>query len=503
VTARSRLGAALLPAGLVAAVVVGIVGRFVASSPLWLDEALSVNIAALPVDQIPDALRRDGHPPLYYWLLHGWMAVFGQGDVAVRALSGVLSVLALPLAWLVGQEVGGTRVARLALVVVALSPFAVRYATEARMYSLVMLLVLAGWLALVHVLRGGGLRWLVLLGVCTAMLLWSHYWSLYLLVATGAVVLWQGRRPSRRSAVVRALLAMGIGAATFVLWVPSLLEQVAHTGTPWAEPSRPTQVMVETLDALGGGAFAEARTYGILLALVVLIAICSEEAPDGRLLLVGRVVLPLRPATLVLVGTVLVGSGVALLGSTAFHPRYASVFVPLILVLAAVGLARRGAGALTVTAGVALVLLALAGIGYNVVWQRTQSEDHAERILADLGDEDVVVACPDQLGPSLERALSASGGPTPIPYPTAGDPRFVDWRDYAERNDAADPLAFAADVRARAGEGAIWLVWNSTYKTFEGDCEALAAALGEGRTLTTLVPSESRPFEPSMLYRFE
>jgi uncharacterized membrane protein len=55
------------------AVIAGVVLRFTISSPLWLDEALSVNIASLPIGDIPEALRSDGHPPLYYLVLHGWI----------------------------------------------------------------------------------------------------------------------------------------------------------------------------------------------------------------------------------------------------------------------------------------------------------------------------------------------------------------------------------------------------------------------------------------------
>ncbi|MDQ3294343.1 MAG: YraN family protein, partial [Actinomycetota bacterium] len=126
--------------------VVGVVARFVTRSPLWLDEALSANIAGLGLGSIPEALRHDGHPPLYYFLLHWWMNLFGEGDAEVRSLSGVLAVAALPLAWLVGRRVGGRRVAWATSLLLALSPFAVRYATETRMYALVILLVLAGHL---------------------------------------------------------------------------------------------------------------------------------------------------------------------------------------------------------------------------------------------------------------------------------------------------------------------------------------------------------------------
>ena len=73
----------------VVAVLAGAVLRFATRSSLWLDEALSVNIARLPIGDIASWLRHDGHPPLYYVVLHGWIELFGSGDTAVRALSGV------------------------------------------------------------------------------------------------------------------------------------------------------------------------------------------------------------------------------------------------------------------------------------------------------------------------------------------------------------------------------------------------------------------------------
>src|SRR5437763_15224657 len=143
---------ALLTAAVVGVVVVGIVLRFLTSSHLWLDEALTVNIARLPLSRIPDALRHDGSPPPYYLVLHGWIGVFGSGDVAVRALSAVFAVATLPLIWIAGLRVGGRRAGIAALLLLASSPFAIRFATEARMYSLLGLLAVAGYLLLERML---------------------------------------------------------------------------------------------------------------------------------------------------------------------------------------------------------------------------------------------------------------------------------------------------------------------------------------------------------------
>jgi mannosyltransferase len=150
---------------------------------------------------------------------------------------------------------------------------------------------------------------------------------------------------------------------------------------------------------------------------------------------------------------------------------------------------------------VLLLGLGVTGIIHNAGDKRTHAGQLVERIAAEAQPGDVVVVCPDQLGPSVARALDQEGLAPPIPYPTAGDPRFVDWRDYQDRNAAADPVAFAEDVLARAGDGRIWVVSYNGYRTFEGQCEALTGRLGQDRPVTVLeAPTDA--FEPAQLQRF-
>ncbi|MDQ4149119.1 MAG: glycosyltransferase family 39 protein, partial [Actinomycetota bacterium] len=154
-----------------------VVLRFLARSELWLDEAITVSIARLPLEDVPDALRRDGAPPLYYLLLKAWFAFPGMPDEGARALSGVFSVLSLPLMAIAARRIGGREGAWAAVLLLASSPFAIRYATEARMYSLLVLLVLIGGLILRRVLDEGRARDAVGVAICTAALLLTHYWT--------------------------------------------------------------------------------------------------------------------------------------------------------------------------------------------------------------------------------------------------------------------------------------------------------------------------------------
>ena len=76
-------------------------------SGYWIDEAITVGIASHDVRDIPDMLRLDGSPPLFYLLLHGWMALAGTGEAATRAPALLFALLAVPVSWWAGTAVFG------------------------------------------------------------------------------------------------------------------------------------------------------------------------------------------------------------------------------------------------------------------------------------------------------------------------------------------------------------------------------------------------------------
>lgn len=464
----------------VVAVLAGLVVRFVARTPLWLDEALSVNIAGLPLDQIPEALRHDGHPPLYYAMLHVWMSVFGTGDTAVRALSGVISVITLPLAWIVGSRRGGPRLAWLTLGVFALTPFVVRYATETRMYSLVTFLVLVAYLLtddLVRRHRDGWLR-VAALAVAVALLLYSHYWTMWLLAAAVVVLVVVWRRspdPATRRGAFRSLVAGVAGGVLFLPWVPTLLYQSKHTGTPWAGPVRPPGALGITLTDFGGGTFRDAQFTGAVLFVLVLLAVFGHARSTRHIDLDLRTVRQFRPEAAVVALNLTIGLLVTYVTWSAYVTRYASAFLPLVLLLVAGGITRFTGR--WVQAVVLVLVLGLFGIGclYNIRSQRTQAAAIVSQVQAKAQPGDVVVYCPDQLGPATLRLMPP--GLTQIGYPTTSSPDRVDWVDYAERN-RADPAAYARTVDGLAGpDRNIFVVWSGGYQTHEGTCQTFLGEL--------------------------
>jgi hypothetical protein len=487
------------------AIVAGVGLRFVTRSPLWLDEALSVNIAKLPIRQIPAALRHDGHPPLYYFLLHVWMDVFGQGDVAVRALSGLVAVATLPLAWIVGRRRGGTLLAWLFTAVLALSPFALRYATETRMYSLLMLGVLGLYLLVDDVVRldrGGAVR-LVGLALLSGLMLLTHYWSMWLLGSVELVLAWRWwRHPDERGRSGRAIVAIAAGGLLFLPWVPSFLYQAAHTGTPWAGRVRPSSLLGSTIQDFGGGAIKDAVLVGAVMVLLAALGLFGRAVDSTHVELDLRTRPRFRGEALVLGLTLGIGATISVVTANTYATRYAAVVYPLFALLVAAGLSCiEHARALTVCLS-GFLALCLLGAAWNVTYERSQSrvDDNAINQIAQPGD--YVVFCPDQLGPAYSRLLKP--GLHEAVYPTLGSPERVDWVDYAARNAAADPARIGRQILADAKGRRIFLVWQGAYRTFGLQCEqllgVLQAARPDGRTL---VPSGGdKYFEPASAVMF-
>ncbi len=511
---RSQLINRVLVVGALCVVAVGIALRFVAKSDMWLDEALTFNIAKLPLSQLHAALRRDGAPPLYYVLLHFWMGTFGTSDTAVRALSGVLSVATLPFAWVAGRNLGSRVVAGSSVVIVASSPFAVRYATENRMYALVIFLAAAGIVALQRSLRRPAPGNLIALALVCGLLLYSHYWSIYLVGVTGLWLLyvaWRGSEAGRRGARL-SLIALALGCLTFVPWLPTFLYQTKHTGTPWAMPAN-FAAMVNAVTSFAGGPSSEGRALALLYFALAGLGLFGIARGALHVDLDLRTRPRGRPLAIVLCGTLAAAIIGGYLSSSAFQARYASVvFVPLVL-LVALGLGvfsdrRIRAGVLAAT-----VLFGLLASVANISTSRTEAGQVAGALAKYAQAGDVVGFCPDQLGPAVDR-LVPPGRYQMTTFPRETSPAFVDWVDYAKATAAGNPITFATHLENLSVEGGvdhqIWFVWAPGYQTYHNKCENIETALlADPRLHATIVVPFLQvnnpwvPYEEMQLVRFQ
>ncbi|GAB4436908.1 MAG: hypothetical protein OHK0035_24560 [Cyanobacteria bacterium J069] len=149
-----------------------------------LDQVISVEVLLEPLRLEPEGTPQDvvrylmsesTHPPIYFLLSHFWLKLFPalpQGIVSLwagRSLSVVFAILTVPaiyaLGWLTFRS---RRVANLAAVMYAVSPYAVFLAQDARHYTLALLLITLSFCCLAAAVRCLQARRPIPLWLCAA-----------------------------------------------------------------------------------------------------------------------------------------------------------------------------------------------------------------------------------------------------------------------------------------------------------------------------------------------
>ncbi len=214
---------------------------------LWSDEGISLLRAS---QSLPEMMRNMPveHMPGYFVLLHGWLALAGRSDVAVRWLSLLPSVLAVALIFRLALSLGLQQatqrlVAVVAALLLATSGFQVWYAQEARMYAWLLAAALASCLAQWQLLERPGRHanwWAVLYALSTAALVYLHLFGALLplsqaIFALGWLIL---RRDLRRFA--RWALAALAALLLFLPWLPHTLGIFGFEG--WREGGDASQL---------------------------------------------------------------------------------------------------------------------------------------------------------------------------------------------------------------------------------------------------------------------
>jgi cellulose synthase (UDP-forming) len=222
------LGSPLAVLGVLTALGLALRVALIDVQSLRLDEATSIRQARLPLMELWTYLSSSNvHVPLYHVILHFWVQVAGTSEWAIRIPSVVFGTAAIPLLYLAGLRIIGRRAALIAAAAGAAAPFWVWHSTEARMYSLVVLLTLASTVLLFEAVEKGKVwRWGAYAAV-SALSLYAHYFALLLpLVHLAYLLLY---RASWRK-VGAWLGAMGLVAIQFAPWALALYGNRFHGG---------------------------------------------------------------------------------------------------------------------------------------------------------------------------------------------------------------------------------------------------------------------------------
>ena len=125
---------------LITAVAIALRFFFLERKPFWFDECFSVEVARLSWHDFARLMWwREANMSLYYLLLRGWLH-FGSSPFFIRTFSVLASLAALPAVYQLSNKLFDRRVAMIAVALASCNAYSIRYAQEARSYSLLLLL---------------------------------------------------------------------------------------------------------------------------------------------------------------------------------------------------------------------------------------------------------------------------------------------------------------------------------------------------------------------------
>ncbi|MDX2138977.1 MAG: glycosyltransferase family 39 protein [Chloroflexota bacterium] len=306
----------------------------IASQSIWFDEGWSAYAAAQPT--LLDAARADlTNPPLYYMLLHSAARFFGTSEFALRWVSALLCLLTIALMARLARERFGWQAARFAALLGTLSTLLWWAAQEARMYTLLALLVVAcawAWQRLLR--RSTPLAW-VILWLAELAILYAHNTGPIVAIWLNVVTLlaWLTSRSLRRPDW-RVWVGGQIGLS--VLWLPWLNYFLRLSEANSTIASAPELSLQQLLDVwqgyvVGVWSIVNARpeltvlSIGVLVAFILLI---PWRQPAARWLIAHWLLL-----------TFGIIAGLLILGNE-LHGRYLTMIAPLLLIPAAAGIGR-------------------------------------------------------------------------------------------------------------------------------------------------------------------
>lgn len=166
-----------------------------------------------------DSLIEDVHPPLYIVIARWWAIAFGSSVGVIRSLSAVFGVLVFPcLYWLCLELFESPTVGWIAVALMAVSPFHVLYAQEARQYSMWTVTILLSGASLLWAIRQPSkLRWLIY-GATVALGFYTHYFAVFVQLAHGIyIAVTEGMRRSKN--FIAYLLACFGGILVGLPWL--------------------------------------------------------------------------------------------------------------------------------------------------------------------------------------------------------------------------------------------------------------------------------------------
>ncbi|TWT59065.1 hypothetical protein KOR42_24540 [Thalassoglobus neptunius] len=302
-------------------------------SPLWTDEVILLITARR--DLIDGLLQREDYSaPLYSLLVRVFVTQDGPREWVLRFPAFLAGMMCLPATFWLGRKLFGIRVGLLSALFLGLSPSFLRYAREARPYTLFMLFSIVSTGMLFQLLRDSGKgRWSYV--VSTWLMVCSHYYGFLTFAGQGVSVLSLIVFDRRDKSSLHRLLIDQCLILISLVPLQWLFFRFLETDAPatlggWLRP--PNMWDIVTVRCLGE--FFYLPSAGRVIALAIGIASWNAFAPNKRVPDRSEQLATVLCLVWILFATIIPAWGISSLWRPVYEFRYGfPATVPIILLM--------------------------------------------------------------------------------------------------------------------------------------------------------------------------
>lgn len=259
---------------------------------LWHDEAFSALLIRYPFSEMMQRIALDVHPPFYYLILRLWDFVFGDTLFSLRLFSAFWGILVIPFAYLfVKAAFKNERLALISAALIAINPFQIQYATEARMYTLgTFLIVFSSWL-LAKALGSKRYKWWLFYGIAASAAIYTHYYLIFSVAAQLIFILYWTISAQGRPAfggknyrlkfslwlngkdVKGAVFAYVVAFLIFLPWLKIFLKQLSQVEQNYWIPKMTASSIPNTLWKMLAGSNIEVNNLTLAMVAIIFLLV--------------------------------------------------------------------------------------------------------------------------------------------------------------------------------------------------------------------------------------
>lgn len=263
---------------------------------IWRDEAFSLLLSTKPLLEIVRLTAKDASPPLYYFILHYWLIIFGDSEVIARGLSFLFHIFTVVFIFLVTKHLTKSWVAGVLISQAALfNPFLIQYAFEIRGYTMLAFVTLAAVYFSISHKR-------ILAGLFLFLGIFTHNFGIFNAIACAV---WYITFNSKNLVSRKTIEYVSLPLLAFFLWESVILLQWTKVSQGFWIPPVKTSIFLHTFQKFASGdlQYPTADFLFMLTFVVVCIAfsnfVLNKEKKEDISLLIYVSFIPIVLAYLV------------------------------------------------------------------------------------------------------------------------------------------------------------------------------------------------------------